>query len=128
MTTGERCAFVGKADADDFSNAPGSPYWGHRRYCNRATKTSLETARRAGPAPAAVEGMRAGPESEIGFAAPIFQIVPRTKARQRPIGDFVVVVAGFAQAFAGEFVRVGHGVVAGNGRGGVACSAGEQFA
>src|SRR6266581_2984632 len=81
-----------------------------------------------GPAQAAVEGMRAGAEAEIRFAAPIFEIVPRTKARQRPIGDFVVVVAGAVQAFAREFVGFRHGIVTGNGRGGIARSAGEQFA
>src|SRR5437588_6686672 len=81
-----------------------------------------------GPAPVAIEGMRPRAESEIGFAAPIFQIVPRTKSRQRPIGDFVVVVAGTAQAFAGEFVRISHGIVGGNGRGGVTGAAGEEFA
>ena len=38
-----------------------------------------------------------------------------------------MIVAGLAQALAGEFVGVGHGVVGGDGRGGVARAAGEQF-
>ena len=48
-----------------------------------------------GPAPAAVEGMRACAESEIGLAAPIFEVVARTEARQPPIGDLVVVSKRF---------------------------------
>src|SRR5205085_434522 len=70
---------------------------------------------RVGPSPTAAEGVRARAEAKIGFAAPIFQIVARTKAGQRPIGNFVMVVASFTEAFAGEFVGFGHGVVAGNG-------------
>ena len=37
--------------------------------------------------------MRARPHAEIGLAVPIFQIVPRGKARPREIGDFILLQA-----------------------------------
>src|SRR5215470_13077931 len=48
---------------------------------------------RVGPASCSAEGVCPGAKSEIGFAAPVFEIVARGETRLGPIGDFVVFVA-----------------------------------
>ena len=42
------------------------------------------------------EGVRAGPETQIGPPFPVAEVVPTLKPRLRPVGDLVVTVAGGA--------------------------------
>jgi len=71
--------------------------------------------------------MRAGAETEVRLAPPIFQIVARTEARQAPVGDFVVLVSGVCEACTGGLVGFRHSVVTGNGFRAVAAAARERF-
>ena len=71
--------------------------------------------------------MRARAEADVRLASPVFQIVARTEARQTPVRDFVVLVAGVREPRARRFIRFGHRVVARNRLGAVTAAARERF-
>ena len=76
---------------------------------------------------AAVEGMRVRAEADVRLQRPILQIVPRFEARPREIGDLVARDSQRRQAFDGEFVEIGGGVVGGRIEGAVAHAAEQHF-
>ena len=65
------------------------------------------------PALVAGEGVSARTKTEVGFAAPIFQVVLRSVAGLGSVGNFVLLVADRAQFALCQFVKIGHGLFAG---------------
>src|SRR3989475_5436813 len=82
---------------------------------------------RVGPALGSVERVRSRAEAEVSLAAPVFQVVPRFAGRNRPVGDFVVLVSSARQPFASALVEFRHRIVARQSLGAVTLSPGEHF-
>ena len=61
-----------------------------------------------GPALCAGEGVRASSKPEIGFAPPVFQIMPRGKARLGPVGDFILLIASGSKPALRQSIEIGH--------------------
>ena len=76
---------------------------------------------------AAVEGVSVGAEADVRLQRPILQIVPRFEAGPREIGDLVARDPQRGQAFDGQFVEIGRGVVGGRIEGAVAHPAEQHF-
>ena len=76
---------------------------------------------------AAVEGMSVRTEADVRLQRPIFQIVERFETRPGEIGDLVAGNSHGCQAFDGEFVEIGGGVVRRCVEGAVAHSAEQHF-
>src|SRR5260370_537675 len=106
----------------------GEPFeWLEGNFAARERRNVRGGLVRVGPALGSAERVRSGAEAEVRFAAPVFQVVPRFAARNRPVGDFVVLVSGARQPLASALVEFRHRIVARQSLGAVALSAGEDF-
>src|SRR6185436_6857573 len=80
-----------------------------------------------GPALGSGKGVRSRTKAQIGLATPVLAVVSRGETGLGEVGDFVLLVARAPQFAAGDFVRLGHLVVAWNRCGRVSPSASQQF-
>src|SRR2546425_6689026 len=80
-----------------------------------------------GPAFNSRERVRPGAKAQIGFAAPVLEIVLGLESRLCPVRDFVMVISLRRKLPAGCIVKLSHFVVSWEGAGAVSCATSKYF-